>query len=131
MILLSLVLQDKQSMIFLNNFIKSLPSRILEHYIIFMGIEMKEESKGLLLTQSKYITYLLQKVNMLNCKPVSTPMAISEKLSVSIGEPLTASEATNYRTVVGALQYLQLTRPDISNYVNKVCQFLHNPTKVH
>jgi histone deacetylase 1/2 len=33
--------------------------------------------------------------------------------------------------MVGALQYLTLTRPDISYAVNKVCQYLHAPTTLH
>jgi histone deacetylase 1/2 len=32
---------------------------------------------------------------------------------------------------VGSLQYLTHTRPDISFAVNKVCQFLSQPTEVH
>ncbi|KAF3628841.1 hypothetical protein T459_34355 [Capsicum annuum] len=33
-----------------------------------------------------------------------------------------------YRQIVGALQYLTLTLPDLSFVVNKVCQYMHNPS---
>ncbi|XP_039034920.1 secreted RxLR effector protein 161-like [Hibiscus syriacus] len=36
-----------------------------------------------------------------------------------------------YRSVVGALQYIFHTRPDISFAVNKAAQFLQEPTEVH
>jgi hypothetical protein len=99
------------------------------HY--FLGMEVTKVRDGIILSQDKYATDLLRKVNMSSCKPVSTPISTSEKLSAYLGTPLGPNNATNYRSVVGALQYLTLTRPDISFAVNKVCQFLHAPTDVH
>jgi histone deacetylase 1/2 len=58
-------------------------------------------------------------------------MSTSEKLSAYEGNSLGLEDATRYRSIVGALQYLTLTRPDISFSVNKVCQFLHAPTTSH
>jgi histone deacetylase 1/2 len=34
-------------------------------------------------------------------------------------------------SVIGAMQYLSLTRPDISFAVNKLSQFMHKPTAAH
>jgi hypothetical protein len=50
---------------------------------------------------------------------------------INDGVKLSAQDSTRYRSVVGALEYLILTRPDLSFVVNKVCQFLHSPTTVH
>jgi hypothetical protein len=99
------------------------------HY--FLSIEVQKVSDGIILTQHKYASDLLQKTGMDNCKPVSSPMSTSEKLSLFEGIPLGQHDSTQYRSVVGALQYLALTRPDMSFVVNKVCQFLHPPTIVH
>jgi len=68
---------------------------------------------------------------MLSCKPVTTPLSVSEKLSSQEGDLLGSEDSTQYRSIVGALQYLTLTRPDIAYSVNKVCQFLHSPTTIH
>jgi hypothetical protein len=99
------------------------------HY--FLGIEVNQMPRGILLSQEKYANDLLKKVGMSNCKPASTPMATSEKLSLHAGQQLGPKDSTHYRSIVGALQYLTLTRLDISFAVNKVCQFLHSPTTLH
>jgi histone deacetylase 1/2 len=65
------------------------------------------------------------------CKVVTTPLSTYEKLSISEGDLFSDSDATKYRSMVGALQYVTITRPDISFLVNKVCHFLHGPTTLH
>ena len=97
------------------------------HY--FLGIEVFRDATGLYLTQSKCITDLLAKNHMINCKPCSTPASTNVHLSCSIGEPL--KDVTAYRSAIGGLQYLTMTRPDIAYIVNKLSQFLHCPTSIH
>lgn len=98
------------------------------HY--FLGIEVQRDEQSLLLTQDKYAQEILTRAGMMQCKPSSTPMSVSEKLSRYEGEPLSPEDSTRYRSIVGALQYLTLTRPDLAFSVNKVCQFLHASTTV-
>jgi len=97
----------------------------------FLGIEVHHNSSGLVLTQRKYIHDLLVRTNMDTSKSVSTPMLPADKLSLHDGDPLSPEDTTKYRSVVGTLQYLSLTRPDISFSVNRVCQFLSMPTTSH
>jgi histone deacetylase 1/2 len=99
------------------------------HY--FLGIEVKKVCDGILLTQHKYTLDLLHRVGMTGCKPMNTPMSSTDKLTLHDGEPLGSKDSTEYRSIVGALQYLTLTRPNISFVVNKVCQYLHKPTTAH
>jgi histone deacetylase 1/2 len=58
-------------------------------------------------------------------------MSTSDKISRDQGDSLSADDAFRYWNLVGGLQYLTLTRPDLSFAVNKVCQFLAQPTTVH
>uniref|UniRef100_A0A2N9GEP2 Reverse transcriptase Ty1/copia-type domain-containing protein n=1 Tax=Fagus sylvatica TaxID=28930 RepID=A0A2N9GEP2_FAGSY len=95
----------------------------------FLGVEAHKVDSGMYLSQRRYITNLLRKTNLHEAKPVSSPMASSTILSQYTGSSL--SDPSSYRSVVGSLQYLSLTRPDISFAVNKVCQFMANPTEDH
>lgn len=46
----------------------------------FLGIEVARSTKGIVLTQQKYIIYLLEETGMLGCKPVSDPIEMNYKL---------------------------------------------------
>lgn len=99
------------------------------HY--FLSIEVNKVCDGIHLSQSKYASDILKRVSMTRCKPMATPLSVAEKLSIKEGEPLGPEDGTRYKSVVGALQYLALTRPDISFAINRVHQFLHCPTTTH
>ncbi|KAL3639631.1 hypothetical protein CASFOL_017538 [Castilleja foliolosa] len=95
----------------------------------FLGIEIKPVQQGLFLSQQKYIEGLLDKAGMKGAKGMSSPMLSSPSLSKSKGNPVT--DVTFYRSIVGALQYATVTRPEISYSVNKVSQFMQAPLDSH
>ena len=66
---------------------------------------------------------------MIDAKPVTTAMASSTNLFAFDGEP--SPDHTLFRSIVGSLQYLSLTRSDNTFYVNKLSQFMHKPTLLH
>ena len=96
----------------------------------FLGIEVHSlSSEALLMTQSKYIRDLLNRTNMLEAKPISSPMVSSCKLSKHGSDLL--QDASFYRSAVGALQYVTITHPELSFAVIKVCQFMFSPLESH
>ncbi|KAL6318325.1 hypothetical protein AAG906_039417 [Vitis piasezkii] len=95
----------------------------------FLGIEVLTTPSGVLLTQRRYISDLLARTKMSGAKPVATPLVIDGNLTLHLGTTLT--NCTEYRTIVGSLQYLCLTHLDLSYVVNKLSQFMHRPTSKH
>jgi Reverse transcriptase (RNA-dependent DNA polymerase) len=55
------------------------------HY--FLGIEAQVNTSGLYLTQTKYISDLLSRSNMMHCKPCLSPMASGTVLSSTDSPP--------------------------------------------
>jgi histone deacetylase 1/2 len=96
----------------------------------FLGIEVSHLSNGsLFLSQTQCIRDLLTKTNMHEAKRLPTPMVGNLKLSKTGSDYL--QDPTMYRSVVGALQYATITRPEISFSVNKACQFLSQQLESH
>ncbi|KAI3694073.1 hypothetical protein L1987_77032 [Smallanthus sonchifolius] len=117
---------------FINNFTSCLNKEFkikdLGSLNFFLGLEVHHTKSGLFLNQSKYAHDILTRAGLLDSKPVATPLT-SKDIFTSEGQPF--HDPTLYRSLVGALQYLTITRPDLSYAVNQASQFLQTPTTTH
>ena len=95
----------------------------------FLGIEVIPTQAGLFLSQYKYVRDLLANTSMSGAKYVSTPLSTTQSLQLIDGTA--AVDNFEFRRIISSLQYLSLTRPDISFAVNKLSQFMHKPTTNH
>ena len=94
----------------------------------FLGLEATSTIDGIFISQLKYARDILTRAQLLDSKPVHTPMIVSHHLT---SDSPAFSDPTLYRSLIGALQCLTITRPDIAHAVNFVSQFLHAPTADH
>uniref|UniRef100_A0ACD5XIQ9 Uncharacterized protein n=1 Tax=Avena sativa TaxID=4498 RepID=A0ACD5XIQ9_AVESA len=95
----------------------------------FLGISATRSPHGLHLSQRQYALELIQRAGMTDCNPAKTHIDSGSKLSLSDGDLL--DNPTHYRSLTGALQYLTLTRPEISYAVQQACLFMHAPRTSH
>ena len=95
----------------------------------FLGIQITRTKFSLSLTQSKYASDVLHRFHMENSKPTKTPCCPSTRLVPHEGIAL--SDPSVYRSMVGALQYLTFTWPDLSFSVHQLYQFMSDPTSTH
>jgi len=66
---------------------------------------------------------------MAECHSTATLVNTHAKLYATDGALV--SDATQYRSLAGALQYLTLTRSDVAYAVQQVCLFMHDPREPH
>ncbi|KAL6312078.1 hypothetical protein AAG906_022071 [Vitis piasezkii] len=95
----------------------------------FTGIEAIRSDHGLYLSQRHYILDLLIRSQMDKAKPCVTPMSTSQSLIKFAGIPF--HDPHLYRSIVGGLQYLSFTRPDLAFAVHKVSKYMQNPMEPH
>ncbi|XP_071708325.1 uncharacterized mitochondrial protein AtMg00810-like [Rutidosis leptorrhynchoides] len=94
----------------------------------FLGINVTRTTSGLFLSQRQYATEIIERADMTCCHPCRTPVEPGAKLTTH-GPPV--KDPTLYRSLVGALQYLTFTRPNISYAVQQICLFMHDPREQH
>jgi hypothetical protein len=81
----------------------------------FLGVFVLHQADGLFLTQCQFALDILERAGMVDCKLVSTPVDTHAKVSVESRPPVV--DPTHFRSLIGALQYLTFTHPDISYVV--------------
>lgn len=92
----------------------------------FLGISVTATAQGYFLSQHKYALEILDKAGMSTCKPYPSPMDVKPILSPT--DAALFPDPSLYRGLVGALQYMTITRPDLALAVNSACQHMHQPS---
>ncbi|XP_071699143.1 uncharacterized mitochondrial protein AtMg00810-like [Rutidosis leptorrhynchoides] len=94
----------------------------------FLGIYVTRTHSGMFLSQKKYASEIIERADMVSCNSGRTPIDFSTKLTTA---GPSVKDATLYRSLAGALQYLTFTRPDISYVVQQICLYMHDPREPH
>jgi hypothetical protein len=95
----------------------------------FLGIQVKKMKQGTFIHQAKYMKDLIKKFNMAELKIMSTLM--STAIALDLDENGEAVDEREYRSMIGSLLYLTVTRPDIQFTVCMCARFQASPHSSH
>nr|XP_027190547.1 uncharacterized protein LOC113786701 [Cicer arietinum] len=101
----------------------------LETLLCFLGIEVAYSLKGSLVSQSKYITNILEQSRLYDNRATYTSLELNVKYAPS--NDVLLPYPTLYHTLVENLVYLTIIRPDIIYVVHVVSQFVVSLTTSH
>jgi len=97
------------------------------HY--YFGLEILQKYDGIFAGQGKYTISILHRFGMMACKSMHTPMVTNlNKIQECYFYFI---DPSMYCKLIGSLNYLVNTRPDICYVVNTLSQFLLEPWHVH
>ena len=104
--------------------------------ILGMEIHRDRESRKLWISQKNYIKKVLEKFNMQDAKPVSTPLANHFKLSGSQcpknEKEIEDMSKVPYASAIRCLMYAMVcTRPDLAHAVSTVSKYMANLGREH
>jgi hypothetical protein len=107
---------------------ENLELKVMDHVESYLGFQVIRKPKSTILLQKPYLEKVLERFNMQNCKPVSTPEEVG--VFSAKDSPLLGSEVP-YKAAIGSLLYLvTCTRPDIAHAVG-IASRTSAPTEAH
>ena len=99
-------------------------------WLLGMTVERDRAAGVLKVGQRQYILDMLERFNMSDCKPVSTPMTVGALSEATASEVL--SPDVPYQSLIGSLLYASVsTRPDITMAVSHLSRYMARPSTVH
>ncbi|XP_016900874.1 uncharacterized mitochondrial protein AtMg00810-like [Cucumis melo] len=100
--------------------------RLMSYYL---GIEVKQEDKGIFITQEGYAREVIKKFKMDGSNPVNKSMEYGIQLSHC--EEVESMDPTLFKSLIGSLRYLTCIRLNILYAVGVLSRFMKKPTTTH
>ena len=95
----------------------------------FLGMKVTKTNQGFILSQAKFAQDLIKCSGFEIQKTSPTPLPINLKLHTDKGHII--PNPSHYRSIIGKLNFLTNTRPDLSYAVQTLSQFMHTPREPH
>ncbi|GJX28548.1 putative ribonuclease H-like domain-containing protein [Tanacetum coccineum] len=89
----------------------------------FLGLQVKQQPDGILISQDKYVVDILKKFDFCSIKIATTP--------IESNKPLIKDDVHEYRSMISSLMYLTVSRPDIMFAVCACARFQATPKASH
>lgn len=120
---------DRLSQKFSKDMQKEFEMSLLGELRFSLGLQISQQVNGIFISQSKYIKEMLKRFQMEECKPVSTSMITSWKLSKD--DTSLEVDQKLQRSMIGSLLYVTTSRPDVLLAVGLVGRFQAPPRENH
>lgn len=114
---------------FKNSMIKEFEMTNLGKMKYFLGIEVNQREDGISICQRKYAKDVLERFHMWESNGVKNPIVPGTNVTkAGVGRKVNETE---YKSLVGSLMYLTVTRPDLMYSVSFISRFMSDPHEEH
>ncbi|GJT59304.1 putative ribonuclease H-like domain-containing protein [Tanacetum coccineum] len=97
--------------------------------IFFLGLQVKQKTNGIFISQDKYVADMLKKFDLASVKTTIT--LIETKIALTKDEEADEVDVHLYRSMIGSLMYLTAFMPDIMFEVCDCSRFQVTPKTSH